>query len=59
MFLLSLHTVQRTDLSSYCWGYKPDYLLNDQTLDEFMSTGMELDKMPQTFKDAVTATRSA
>jgi hypothetical protein len=58
MFLLSLHTVQRTDLSSYCWGYKPDYLLNDQTLDEFMSTGMELDKMPQTFKDAVTATRS-
>jgi hypothetical protein len=45
-------------LFSYCWGYEPDYLLNEQTLDEFMSTGMELDKMPQTFKDAVTATRS-
>ncbi|CAK4035022.1 Hypothetical predicted protein [Lecanosticta acicola] len=42
---------------SYKWGYTPEYLLKSSNKQEFMK-GMVLDKMPQTFRDAIIATRA-
>ncbi|KAI9685013.1 MAG: hypothetical protein M1822_005405 [Bathelium mastoideum] len=42
---------------NYKWGCDPSYLLEEGTLHEFLNQ-IELEKMPQTFQDAVYATRA-